>query len=69
MSSGNSARVASASVETDMPWTLYVFAHIIMFCQCEDILCMEMKLLSPNNGGRREGMGLLNGGNQIIIEF
>lgn len=34
-----------------------MFAHIIMVCQCEDILCvcMGMDLLSPNNGGKRDG--------------
>lgn len=67
MSGDSSARVASASVETDMLWRLYVFAHIIMICQCEDILCIEMELLSPKKVVR--GMDLLNGGNQVIIEL
>lgn len=55
MSGGNSVRVVSASMKTDIPWTLYVFAHIIMICQCKDILCLKMELLIPNNGGKRDG--------------
>lgn len=49
--------VISASMDTDIPYILYMFAHIIMFCQCKDILCVEMGLLNPNHGDRRDGFG------------
>lgn len=46
---------------------LSVFAHVIMVCQCEHILCSEMGLLKANHGDRRDGLG--NRWNQMIIQF
>lgn len=76
MSNGNSARVTSASVETDMSQTLYLcvckhcglslFANIVV-CHCEDILCMDMGLLSPNHDVRKDGFG--QWGKQNNIQF
>lgn len=54
---------------------IYVFANTvvchclqnIVVCHCEDILCMDMGLLSPNHDVRKDGFG--QWGKQNNIQF
>lgn len=68
MSGGSSAGVTfCTSVETGTPQVLHVFVHIIVVCQCEDILGMERGYTAQIMV--IGGMELVKEGNQILIQF